>query len=408
MGSMLDYLDWRGDISLSYSLFNDVDSLILSALSYVDFDGIVPAPGAGEISLSEAAGAFFAAHTEEELAESKTLIAYAPYILKKVVGTVRFGDMKLRSYVNIVREEENLQFSALEFVTDDGVSFVSYRGTDDTIVGWKEDFLMSCETVVADKYAVDYLNLIQRNKTGRLRLGGHSKGGHLAIYAAALADPAITERIETVWSHDGPGFNEEFMKNEGLARITPKIRKFIPDTSVIGMLLENPTEPNIVVSNEKGVMQHAPLSWQILGASFVPAPGLSDAGQVFDDTFRSWIYSFDEEGRRAFIDDFFAVLEAPGYQTLTEYQEGGLKAIAASYERVKRLDPTTQEKIRMLFKIFGGEVAEQLRESWPKFSLWEMFQNMRLRDARGGRPGIEAEDDAADEDEPDSDAETVT
>ena len=408
MGSMLDYLDWRGDISLSYSLFNDVDSLILSALSYVDFDGIVPAPGAGEISLSEAAGAFFAAHTEEELAESKTLIAYAPYILKKVVGTVRFGDMKLRSYVNIVREEENLQFSALEFVTDDGVSFVSYRGTDDTIVGWKEDFLMSCETVVADKYAVDYLNLIQRNKTGRLRLGGHSKGGHLAIYAAALTDPEIAARIEAVWSHDGPGFNEEFMKNEGLARITPKIRKFIPDTSVIGMLLENPTEPNIVVSNEKGVMQHAPLSWQILGASFVPAPGLSDAGQVFDDTFRSWIYSFDEEGRRAFIDDFFAVLEAPGYQTLTEYQEGGLKAIAASYERVKRLDPTTQEKIRMLFKIFGGEVAEQLRESWPKFSLWEMFQNMRLRDARGGRPGIEAEDDAADEDEPDSDAETVT
>ena len=408
MGSMLDYLDWRGDISLSYSLFNDVDSLILSALSYVNFDGIVPAPGAGEISLSEAAGAFFAAHTEEELAESKTLIAYAPYILKKVVGTVRFGDMKLRSYVNIVREEENLQFSALEFVTDDGVSFVSYRGTDDTIVGWKEDFLMSCETVVADKYAVDYLNLIQRNKTGQLRLGGHSKGGHLAIYAAALTDPEIAARIEAVWSHDGPGFNEEFMKNEGLARITPKIRKFIPDTSVIGMLLENPTEPNIVVSNEKGVMQHAPLSWQILGASFVPAPGLSDAGQVFDDTFRSWIYSFDEEGRRAFIDDFFAVLEAPGYQTLTEYQEGGLKAIAASYERVKRLDPTTQEKIRMLFKIFGGEVAEQLRESWPKFSLWEMFQNMRLRDARGGRPGIEAEDDAVNEDEPDSDAETVT
>lgn len=390
MGSMLDYLDWRGDISLSYSLFNDVDSLILSCLSYVNFDGIVPAPGAGEISLSEAAAAFFAAHSEEELAEDKTLIAYAPYILKKVVGTVRFGDMKLRSYVNIVREENNLQFSALEFLMDDGVSFVSYRGTDDTIVGWKEDFLMSCETVEADKYAVDYLNLIQRNKTGRIRIGGHSKGGHLAIYAAALADPQISERVETVWSHDGPGFNEEFMENEGLARIVPKIRKFIPDTSVIGMLLGNPTEPNIVVSSEKGVMQHAPLSWQILGAAFVPAPGLSDAGQVFDDTFRSWIYSIDTKGRRAFIDDFFTVLEAPGFQTLSEYQKGGLKAIAVSYDRVKHLDQTTQEKIRELFRIFGGEVAEQLKESWPKFSLWEKFQNMRLRDARGA---IESEEE---------------
>jgi hypothetical protein len=295
----------------------------------------------------------------------------------------------------MVREENNLQFSALEFLTDDGVAFVSYRGTDDTIVGWKEDFLMSCETVEADKYAVDYLNLIQRNKTGRIRIGGHSKGGHLAIYAAALADPQISERIETVWSHDGPGFNEEFMENEGLARIVPKIRKFIPDTSVIGMLLGNPTEPNIVVSSEKGVMQHAPLSWQILGAAFVPAPGLSDAGQVFDDTFRSWIYSIDTKGRRAFIDDFFTVLEAPGFQTLSEYQKGGLKAIAASYDRVKHLDQTTQEKIRELFRIFGGEVAEQLKESWPKFSLWEKFQNMRLRDARGA---IESEDKNEDED----------
>ena len=275
-------------------------------------------------------------------------------------------------------------------LTDDGVAFVSYRGTDDTIVGWKEDFLMSCETVEADKYAVDYLNLIQRNKTGRIRIGGHSKGGHLAIYAAALADPQISERVETVWSHDGPGFNEEFMENEGLARIVPKIRKFIPDTSVIGMLLGNPTEPNIVVSSEKGVMQHAPLSWQILVAAFVPAPGLSDAGQVFDDTFRSWIYSIDTKGRRAFIDDFFTVLEAPGFQTLSEYQKGGLKAIAVSYDRVKHLDQTTQEKIRELFRIFGGEVAEQLKESWPKFSLWEKFQNMRLRDARGA---IESEEE---------------
>ena len=389
MGSMLDYLEWRGDIALSYSVFNDVDSLILSSLSYVDFDGILPGPGQGEMSLGEAASAFFAAHTEEELAESRTLIAYAPYILKKVVGTVRFGDMRLRNYVNIVKEEENLQFSALEMVTDDGVSFVSYRGTDDTIVGWKEDFLISCETVLSDKYALDYLNLIHRDTTMPIRIGGHSKGGHIAIYAAATADRQVQDRIETVWSHDGPGFKREFLENEGLMRIVPRIRKFIPDTSVIGMLLEHPTEPHIIVSNAKGVMQHAPLSWEIVGTAFVPAPGLSDAGKVFDETFRNWIYSADEGERKAFIDDFFAVLEAPGYLTLTDYQNGGLKSIAASYVRIRKLDEATQERIRQLFRIFGDEVAEQLKESWAKVSLWDVFQNFRLRDLRDRPEGIE-------------------
>ncbi len=105
-------------------------------------------------------------------------------------------------------------------------------------------------------------------------------------------------------------------------------------------------------------------------------------------------YSIDEDGRRAFIEDFFAVLEAPGFQTLTEYQNGGLKSIAASYNRIRHLDDATQEKIRQLFRIFGGEVAEQLKESWPKFSLWDAFQNMRFRDARGARPGIEGDVEA--------------
>ncbi|MCR5293986.1 MAG: DUF2974 domain-containing protein [Lachnospiraceae bacterium] len=363
MANLMDYLDWRGDLRIADNVFNEVDSLILSGLSYADLEGAVPAPGQGETRLSEAAASFFSSHTEKELEEDRSMIAYAPFILKKAAGTARFRDMIVRNYVNIVDAERNLQFSAVEFVTDDGISYVAFRGTDDTIVGWKEDFLFSCGIVPSEEYAADYLNLIHAGSGLMLRVGGHSKGGHLAVYASAMAKPEIRERIRSVFSFDGPGFREEFLQGEGFLAIRSRIRKLVPETSIVGMLLDQEAPSKVVASSEKGIGQHQPLSWEVMGPSFVRLEELSDTAKLFSEAFQSWIGPVAPGERRAFVDDLFAVLEAPGLSTLTEYRNGGIKSLGVSYERLRQLDGKHQELLWLLIKLLGSEWTEQLKET---------------------------------------------
>ena len=357
MGNILDYLDWRGDIPLSLIPFGRVDALILSVLSYVKLEGIVPQPGQGEISLEEAAEAFFACHSEKELKEDKTFTNFAPEVLRKAAASARFGKSILRNFCNHVDLEHELQFSAMEILTEDGVSFLSYKGTDDTIIGWKEDFNISYRTVPADEEAVAYLNFVHANTKGKIRLGGHSKGAHLALYAAAFCREDIRDRITEIYENDGPGFNWEMLESCDRERLKPLICRVIPQTAIIGSLLYHLKEADIVRSDEKGLMQHNPISWQILGGDFVTEESCSKKGKIFEETFNTWIESVGEEDRKGFIDDMFSVLQAPGFTTIKEVRQAGPKASKIMWERLQRIDPRSRMIIEKLILIFIGNWA---------------------------------------------------
>lgn len=357
MANMTDYIDWRGDIGFDYDPFNEVDSLILTNLSYVDFDGVVPGIGGGDITLAEACVKFFMIHSEEEYRRSKSFVAFAPFLMQKLATCERFHNTRLRNYVNHVDAEKEVQFSALEILTEDGVSFVSFCGTDDTLVGWKEDFNMSYMVVPADGLALDYLNAIHGYTDMPIRVGGHSKGGHLAIYASALCDPLIQNRIIAVYDHDGPGFSSEFMEEEGLKNITSRINRVIPDTSIIGMLMEHNVTPMVVKSSESGMNQHAALSWQVKGKHFETVDELSATGKVLDDTIKSWMYSYDTDGRKAFVEDMFAVLEAPGVKTVSELQDGGIGTLRTMLKQMENVNPETRKTIEKLISILFDQVV---------------------------------------------------
>ena len=158
--------------------------------------------------------------------------------------------------MNELAFDEQFQFAALEVVLDDGTSYIAYRGTDDTIVGWKEDFQLSAGVVPAQRKAADYLNEVAGNSMRKLWVGGHSKGGNLAVYAAAMCEPNVQERIEVVYCNDGPGFLGTFLTTSGFQRILPKIQRFVPEASVIGMILEHGDEPTVISSSQKGILQH--------------------------------------------------------------------------------------------------------------------------------------------------------
>ena len=326
MANISDYLDWRGDIDFATDPFNEVDNLILSELAYVDFDDIVPAPGSGKpVTIQKVYRDFFSRYSEEEILARQTTTKMAPFLMEKLIHSRRFGNMMLDGFVNEIDFESQSQFSAVLFYLGDGTVYVAYRGTDNTIVGWKEDFNMGflCHTP-GQQRAVAYLNDCSRSSCRRMRVGGHSKGGNFAVYAAAFCDEDVRRRILQVYSNDGPGFLPEIVRSAQYQAIRPKVRSTIPEASIVGMLLENDLEDTVVKSSQYGAYQHDALSWEVQGNRFVRAENLSDSSVFWDRTITNWLMGISKEDREEFVDVVFGVLEATGATTFDELSEAGL------------------------------------------------------------------------------------
>lgn len=377
MSNFLDYLAWRGDLTLEQDPFNSIDALILSSLSYVDFKGVIPLRGEGIITVEEASARFFGLHSEEELAQDKSFINYAPSILKALAGTERFRNAFLLNFEDDTDISREIQFAAVEIDTSDGAAFISFRGTDDTIIGWKEDFNLSYMTVPAENEAASYLKEVTEGRDEKIRIGGHSKGGHLAIYAAMAADSGLQSRIEKVYSFDGPGFNHEAMETEKFKSLQPKIFKVIPETSIIGRLLENTTEPLIVKSTELGIMQHDPLSWQLEGKRFETCDTTDKISDTFDETMSVWLGEMSFEDRKVFVDELFSVFEASGCEYLSTMSKVGIKGTRAMIERMGQIRNDSGAKVRTLVKMFlinlntlkDSVLKEKFEERTKRFSI---------------------------------------
>ena len=351
MGNLLDYLAWRGDLSLAQDPFNSIDALLLSSLSYVDFTNVVPAKGEGMVTMEEASKRFFELHTEEELAQDKSFINFAPSLLRALAESNRFKDAYLLNFVDDTDISREIQFAAVEIDLSDDTVFISYRGTDDRIVGWKEDFNLSYMTVPAETEADQYFREVMDGRTEKVRLGGHSKGGHLAIYAVASA-PELYDKVLTIYSFDGPGFNDEVMVTDHFKRVQKKVEKFIPQTSIVGRLLTSTVEPVVVKSNELGIMQHNPLSWELEGKEFETLDFTDKLSDLFDETMTTWLDNMSFEERKVFVDELFSVFEASGCENISEMTRIGIKGTKAIITRMAQIKNDSGEKVRTLVKMF--------------------------------------------------------
>ena len=358
MANLLDYLDWRGDLTLEQSPFNEVDNLILAELSYLDFRGIVPQVGQqGGIELWLAAEEFFARYPAGEKIELGVLLPdELPIMLEKMAASRRFGSMRLGCLEDRLDEARTEQFAALAVETGDGAVYLSFRGTDDTLAGWKEDFEMAClEVIPAQKQALEYLQAAAKQYPRRkLRLGGHSKGGNLAVYAAVFAPIRLQNRISVVWSNDGPGFRMNPMQLPAYQRMRDRIRSIVPKSSVVGMLLEHDEDYTVVDSSQKGLMQHDGFSWQVLGSSFIKLREMTCKTCLTNLGLRDWLRDLPVEKRSAFVEALFQVLTASGAKTLTDLKADSLKGVAAMVKATKDLDKETRdgllEFMALLFK----------------------------------------------------------
>ena len=360
MGNIMDYISWRGDLSFEQSQFNEVDNLILACFSYVNLDGISAVTKQKGIGLKKLTKEFMKLHTMKELEADKSFIRLAPFMMMEMAKSVRFGKCVVRNYVNDIVTEAEQQFAAMEIVLEDGTSYVSFRGTDDTIIGWKEDFNLSTGVVPAQKRAIEYLQKISEHTDGMLRVGGHSKGGNLAIYGSVMCKSAH-EKILEIYSNDGPGFSREFQELPEMKEMMPKIIRIIPEYSIIGTLLEHEKEPVIVASSSKGLLQHDGFSWEVQGPALVRRDSLNKTALRFIEIPHKWIDGMDTEQKRLLIEDLFATLQASGYENLSEVQSGGLKSLAAMVKRVEKFAPESRGMMQELLTAICGGWLEQLQ-----------------------------------------------
>ena len=362
MGNIMDYISWRGDLTFAQSPFNEVDNLILACFSYVNLDRIPAVTRQKGIELKKLVKEFKKLHTIKELEADKSFIRLAPFMMLEMAESVRFGNCVIRNYVNEIVTEAEQQFSAVEIVLDDGTSYISFRGTDDTIIGWKEDFNLSTGVVPAQERAVEYMQRISDKASGMLRAGGHSKGGNLAIYGSVMCKSAHDKILE-IYSNDGPGFSKEFQESPETAEMMPKIIRIIPEYSIIGTLLEHEKQPIIVASTSRGLLQHDGFSWEVQGPGLVRRDSLNKTALRFIEILHKWIDGMDTEQKRLLIEDLFATLQASGYENLSEVQSGGIKSLAAMVKRLDKFAPESRGMMQELLTAICGGWLEQLQEN---------------------------------------------
>ena len=373
MANISDYLDWRGDIPMSVDPFNEVDNLVLAELAYTDFADIVPPPSKEHqyVTLQDACEMFFSMYSEEEIMEKNSTTKVAPFLMKKMIKSKRFESMLLMDYVNEIDEENQTQFSVISFLLPDDTIFVSFRGTDNTIVGWKEDFNMSFLYQTQGQIrAARYLDDWCGDTTQKLRLGGHSKGGNFAVYAAAFCHPRIQERIVQVYSNDGPGFLKKITEQPQYQKMLPKVISTIPESSIVGMLLENELDHRVVKSSQSGAMQHDAMSWEVLGNHFVFAENLAESSIMLDKTLKNWIYGLEPEEREEFVNILFDTLQSTGATTLDELVANKMAMMNNISKTLSELSPEKQQVLRDVIKRFayssGETIADNVQERLQK------------------------------------------
>ncbi|MDO4501071.1 MAG: DUF2974 domain-containing protein [Erysipelotrichaceae bacterium] len=321
MANILDYIEETKDISFKEVPFNDVDGLVLSQFSYTVFDGILNENS--NMSIIEANDLFWQLHTEKECLKVKSFNKLAPFVMKKMVESKRFKDIRIKNYINDISIEEIKQTSAMTLELSDGSDFVAFRGTDGTLAGWLEDFKFSFSTTNGQNEAAAYLKKYLTYSIRPLRIGGHSKGGNLAVYAALFSNWWIRRRIKAIYSYDGPGFKEGILSMGVYENLLPLIHSIIPEDCVVGAMMYNKYNHKIVKSDKNSVYQHDAYSWLIEDGDFIYTPNRSDDSLVFENVLNKWMKVIGEEKREKILNTIWSIYTDESLNLTDDVKVGG-------------------------------------------------------------------------------------
>ncbi len=369
MGTVLDYLDKYGNYSFQEMPMTEVDSLALCLLSYLKFEGMVP-----EVKENKPPVVL---RSLEKHPDFEKLFADVRFeksnraLVGRMLKGKRFGGLRLNCYVNVIEEQWETQFSAVTFLLDDGTVYVAYRGTDETIIGWKEDFNMTfLSPVPGQAFSVWYLNEVANRISGPLYSGGHSKGGNLAVYSAMNCEPEVQKRLVKVYSLDGPGFRPEILEKCGYDKIADRVVKILPNSSMIGMVFESDMRFQVVKTRTFGLAQHDLYTWQVVANHLVKANDIYERRRQIDNNLNEWILSLDEQQLRTFGDTLYQVISASQTDNLIDFTAEWKKSMNAVIAALKEVDDETKDAlikmVKSLFEIAGANARKEITSKLPQ------------------------------------------
>ncbi|MBR2403161.1 MAG: DUF2974 domain-containing protein [Lachnospiraceae bacterium] len=361
MGNIVSYLEEFGDKTFKEMPFQEVDALVLSQFSYLKFDGLVP-------KLTDNTQGISLAQMTEQMDEA-VVFADERYekenrlLFEGLLHSRRFGNMVCNYYSSIINEDVETQFCAMTCLLEGELPVVVFRGTDENLVGWKEDFNMAFKKPVpGQKLSGLYINQVGLRIAEDFYVCGHSKGGNLAVYGSMNAFTDIQNRIKRIYSFDGPGFRPEIFSSERYDRVAERIEKYIPRYALVGMIMESHEDYIVVDSSYIGLLQHDPYSWKVEAASFVVKKEVKKSQQFMNEALNEWILKLDDEQLELFVETLFLILEGCEAKNLIEMAYDWRKSLSGMIHATMHVDESTRVEIIEMIHMFFTVVKENLKK----------------------------------------------
>lgn len=365
MSTIFDYLKEVTYDSIYDRPFKELDVLALTELTYLPFGHIVPQGDTTGIPVRLSDAMELIDRTTDFIVSNQHL-----QLVDELATSKRFKNIKLLNYVDEYDPDVQKQFAAMTYRLSLDTYLVVFRGTDDTLIGWKEDFHMTyMDHVPAQRRAASYLQHVMKEfPKGRFLVAGHSKGGNLAAYACTYLPDYLFEQVDAIYCYDAPGLNKAIIETEGYQRTSPNIRRFVPQGSIVGMMLEVP-EPTTIVKSRAfgGFAQHDAFTWETKDLRFVTVTETSPDSQQTDLTLKQWVRETSTDERKKFFDTFFGIFLDAGITSINDLTD--LKQLAKAKEILQNaqdLDPTEREMLERL--------AKQLIDT--RFQAWKKWQTV--------------------------------
>lgn len=348
--NILEYIEITLD-TFDIKPFNEIDALILSQFSYLNFENFVPSIDDNQDLIN--VYTLYKSEFFDELVH-KTLSPKSNLELIRVLcASPRFRDIGMNFHENICDKNSEEQFSATTFFLPTNEIVISFRGTDLSVTGWKEDFNMSFLCPVPSQVsALNYLEKVCLKTSSDIYVTGHSKGGNLATYSSSFCKNDLKHRIKNVFNFDGPGFPTDILENTEYLNEQEKITKIVPEGSIVGILFENSNSTKIIKSNNFSLLQHDPFSWVCDNDQFIQSNDFDFNVKYMDKSLNTYLYSMDIPKRKILVDTLFSIINSVDAETLDEISSKVFTNRVAIATALKNIDPVSAKCISELFSSY--------------------------------------------------------
>ena len=364
--NLYDYCKWRGDLSFKKDPFNEVDNMCFAEITYIKMKEFFE--DRKSMTIRELSDAFFEKHSVEEIQADKTFFRMSPILLREMAKTERFASVVIHNYVSLLHEKTSEQFAAVTYDLSDGTSVIAFRGTDDTLVGWKEDMMLSYGDIASQYDAVDYLkNNFSLFK--KYHIIGHSKGGYLALYASVHADKNVKNKIIDIYSDDGPGLRPGTYSKQDFDSIKDRYKLLVPENDGVGVIYEMAEHKKIVKVTAKNILAaHSVLTWNIEGTHVVECDDYRYESNLIRKVLDEFIHETTRQQRYIFVEELFNSLEEADLHNLSDFYNGGKAVIYNTLKKLSRMDDESKEVASKMMKTIASNIGSDVMDSVSKKS----------------------------------------